>query len=765
MNPRAMVLATVALWPGAVFAGEPVASFDYLPTGNGHGLQIFDVQQNAITQFLERPYRYMRPHPEYPDGEGVIRRDLAFDTYFGVRAGEDSLWLSKQTPSDVGYVDESNIIRSAVTVGALATESLYYAPYGYDGNALVMVLRVTNTGDTTQPVTVYSVHNFKLGTPTNPDSPGDNSEAIAWSTDRGDSRETGPGGGTVTYVPVGGADIATCHADAWEAVDNGTEVPAQSSCNGTDQVQLFGKDLGAIPAGQSGTFAVAILYGDGDAEVERARWDAFAGDRDGAALIDDALSAWEDWRGPMPDGLSAAEARVWRQSEAVLRMGQVLEPYSELPKRKGHGMILASLPPGPWHIGWVRDATYAIVALAKTGHYAEARWALDFFLNAEAGLFSSYLSDVKYRISTVRYFGNGVEEADYSGHASRNVEIDGWGLYLWAARVYVEESGDTEWLTSKTRAGEVVYDVLRDEIAEALAINSEPSGMMIADASIWEVHWDHRQHFLYTTAAGARGLCDMAALSRQVGEMGDRDRYRDLSAKAVSAMRTYFTDDNQVLASSVERLAQGWGYLDGSVVEAFVWNLIAPDDPIATATIDAFDGLVTPVGGYKRIDGSGDPYDNNEWVFVDLRIAEQLLRMGRAERADELIDFVTAQAEVNHQLIPELYNTYADHGPIGAYTGAIPMVGYGGGAYMLTLLARAGYDTATDCGTAAPDDGDAGPGGDGDAGPGGEGDGDDPGGCGCRAGGSSPLAALLLTLALVGLRPRARRRRAGRCGT
>ena len=42
-------------------------------------------------------------------------------------------------------------------------------------------------------------------------------------------------------------------------------------------------------------------------------------------------------------------------------MGQVLEPNR--PGRKNHGMILASLPPGGWHTGWVRDAVYAIVAL------------------------------------------------------------------------------------------------------------------------------------------------------------------------------------------------------------------------------------------------------------------------------------------------------------------------------------------------------------------------------------------------------------------
>ena len=59
----------------------------------------------------------------------------------------------------------------------------------------------------------------------------------------------------------------------------------------------------------------------------------------------------------MPD-LTDLERRLWRQSEAVLRMGQVREAYTAT--RKNNGMVLASLPPGEWHSGWVRDAMYEV---------------------------------------------------------------------------------------------------------------------------------------------------------------------------------------------------------------------------------------------------------------------------------------------------------------------------------------------------------------------------------------------------------------------
>jgi MYXO-CTERM domain-containing protein len=425
-------------------------------------------------------------------------------------------------------------------------------------------------------------------------------------------------------------------------------------------------------------------------------------------------------------------------------MGQILEPYSTSPRRKNHGMILASLPPGGWHTGWVRDAVYAIVPLARTGHFAEAKKGLDFFLDAEAGRYPSFLNNVDYRISTVRYYGDGQEEADYSGHPTRNIEIDGWGLFLWAARTYVDQSGDVAWLDELTAEGDTVYEAIREGVAEALAANLEDNGMAIADASIWEVHWGNRQHFLYTTAATARGFCDMATLARRAGRTDDIERYRALSEDAVSAMRTHFIDSNRVFAGSLERLAQGNNYRDGATVEAITWSLIPANDPIALATLDALSYLVTPAGGYKRVEGSNDQYDTDEWILIDLRASSSFRRAGNHAKADQLLDWVTGQASVNFDLLPELYNT------------RIPMVGYGAGAYLMTLLDRGGLMEHSDCGEVDLEDyPDAGVIIGGDGGP------DDPGAddvgrtglaCVCASGRGGPgggEAVLLVAVALV----------------
>lgn len=741
---------------------DPVPSFRYLVTGNGHGFQVFDVSANAVKQYLERPYRYIKANPSNPDGDGIVRRNLAFDTYFGIKVGTGATWFGGRAPTEVGYVDQSNVIRSALATNGVLAESFFVAPFGYEGNALVMLLKVTNTSTSAQSVTAYSMHNFKMGSAPNPDSPDANSEAIAWDATSQTATETGPGGGVIVYAPVGGADVSSCNANAYATVSSGGTLTTTASCNGTDQKNAFAKDLGSIAAGEARWWGVAVLFdADGNSASAKTAWSTFLAGKTAEQLYTSVLAEMEGWRKPPAPGLSATETRIWRQAETVLRMGQIRESYSESPRRKNNGMILASLPPGGWHTGWVRDAVYAIVPLARTGHAAEAKMAIDFFLNADAGRYPSFLNNVPYRVSTVRYYGDGQEEADYSGAPTRNIEIDGWGLVLWAARTYVDYSADTAWLDSPTKKGDTVYEALKTGIADPLIANLESSGIAIADASIWEVHWGNRQHFLYTTATAARGLCDMATIARRAGRMDDVAKYRQIAAKVTTAMRQNFVDSNRVLAGSLERLAQGNNYRDGATVEAFTWSLIPADDAIATATLGAMSYLQTPAGGYKRVEGSNDQYDTDEWILIDLRASAAFRRAGNGPKADQLLNWVTAQASANYDLLPELYNTRTSSGQIGAYSGSIPMVGYGAGAYQMTMLDRVQLYEHSDCGEKDlgeyPDAGPVLPG-DGGTDNGVNGFGGRTGiACACQGGpGSTGNAVILAIVGLVVLRRRRR---------
>jgi uncharacterized protein (TIGR03382 family) len=738
-------------------AGDPVASFKFLVTGNGQGFQVFDVNANAVKQYLERPYRYLKANPANPDGEGIVRRNLVFDTYFGVKVGSTAKWLGGAAPDDVGYVDESNMIRSAVAVGGVETETFFVSPFGLQANGMVMLLKVSNTSSSPQQVTAYSIHNFKMGTASDPDAPGADGEAVMW--DGSSATETGPGGGAMVYVPIGGADASTCDGNAYSTVAAGGSLTTLVSCSGTDTKNAFQKNLGTLAPGATAWWGVAVLFdANGSTSAATTAWNTFLNGQAPDALYTAILAEFEQYRTPPAPGLNATETKVWRQTEAVLRMGQIMEPWSDSPRRHNTGMILASLPPGAWHTGWVRDAQYAIAALSRTGHSDKAKAALNFFLNADAGRYGSYLGNVNYRISTVRYYGDGQEEADYSGQPSRNIEIDGWGLFMWAARTYVDASGDTGWLSEMTKKGDTVYDAIKNGVAEPLITNLESTGMTIADASIWEVHWGNRQHFLYTSAATARGLCDMATLAKRAGKTDDVARYKMYAQKAQDALKSSFIDSQNVLAGSLERLASGANYRDGATVEPVNWSLVAPTDSIATATLGAMSYLQTPAGGYKRVEGSSDPYDTNEWILLDLRSSAAFRRQGNGPKADSLLDWVTSQASVNFNLLPELYNTISSAGQIGAYTGSIPMVGYGAGAYELTMLDRVQLYEHTDCGDKDlgqyPDAGPVLPTG-GDAGAGGGSFTGRTGvACACQGGGSPGDLTVFLLVGLLAVRRR-----------
>ncbi|HEY3807931.1 MAG TPA: glycoside hydrolase family 15 protein [Kofleriaceae bacterium] len=753
-----LALAFVVAIARPAYAVDPVPSFTYLVTGNGFGFQVFDASMNAVKQYLEHPYRYLHADPNNADGEGIVRRNLVFDTYFGIRVGSSQTWLEGVTPGQTGYVNQTNVIRSEYAYNGADTESFFISPYGYPGNAMVMLMKVTNTSASPIAVTAFSIHNFHMGTATDPDSPGADGEVINY--DGTNATETGPGGGVMVYAPIGGADVSNCGTTAFATVQGGGSLTQATSCSGTDQVQAFQKSLGTIQPGAVAWWGVAVLFdGSGTASIPETAWQTFLAGRTADKLYSDVLAEWDAYRTAPPAGLSDVETATWRQAEAVLRMGQITEPYVDSPRMKNYGMMLASLPPGQWHTGWVRDGTYATVALARTGHSQQAKDSLNFFLNADAGQFGSYLDNVDYQISVVRYFGDGLEESDFSGQPTRNIEIDGWGLYMWAARQYVDASGDTAWLNEMTEKGTTVYDEIKNGVAEPLAANLEPSGIPTADTSIWETHWANRQHWLYTAATAARGFCDMASLALNAGQMDDVTRYQGIAQKIMAAIPAAFADRQNVLAGSVEELGTGMNYHDGSTVEAITFSDLDPSGAVASSTLNGLSYLVTPAGGYKRLEGSTDEYDTDEWILIDLRASDAFRRAGQTAKADQLLDWVTSQAGVNYNLLPELYNTVSSSGPIGAYTGSIPMVGYGAGAYQMTLLDRAGSYEHTDCGQYTSSN-------EPDAGLPGGGPGSSSGGatndrtgvaCACNGGpGSGPTAVLIGLAGLVVLRKRKR---------
>src|SRR5258708_5124747 len=184
-------------------AQAPQRTWNFLTTGNGHGFQVFDSNQNKIVTFLEHPYRYLRAGAD-PKSDGIGRRNLAFDFYFGLKAGGGAGWLNAPSSAgDPSYVDQSNILLAPASLAGVNAESYFFAPFGLEANVVVALLHAPGASDG------YVIFNFHMGGGS-PDTPDANGESLGAGASQS-VRETGPGGGAMVYVPLAGADHEDCN--------------------------------------------------------------------------------------------------------------------------------------------------------------------------------------------------------------------------------------------------------------------------------------------------------------------------------------------------------------------------------------------------------------------------------------------------------------------------------------------------------------------------------------------------------------------------
>ena len=714
------------LLPAAVLAQPTVTD---LPVSNGFGAAAYSLETHKLTTFTGHLYASWNP--------GVDTVDWCYDVFFGLRAGGQNRWLSGVAEDSAGYLEGTGILKTVHSHQDLTIETYWFAPFALEMPVFIAAAMVTNTGSSAlADSAAFMLFNFHLGTG------GTGDESISWDAVRQAFVETGRAGApTAVYRALVPPDRhGATPENPYQLVEAGGEMVDVDSAGPADDVvagfQFNVPDDGILQPGESFWVGAAVALGDPQ------DLDAYLQGADPRQLMLDEVAFWDGWHASdvLPASLSADERRLARMALAWLKMGQVREP----PRDGGNpaGQILASLPPGQWNIAWVRDAAYAIMALAKSGHPQEAKDALRFFLNGQAGGYSAQVG-TDYGISVCRYYGSGLEWSD-ENQDGPNIEFDDFGLFLLSLQSVADQSFLTEaWPVASTGA------------ADVLVFLQEQSGLLKPDSSIWEHHWNGRQkHFTYSSAVGAAGLCRAAEMAEQMGDSQRADAYLDAALLLQAGIKDNLVDSNDVLAGNLEELTSGSGYLDAAVVEAFLFDVISTDDPVAAATFDELDAeLSLSTGGLKRNDDS-DWYDAQEWVMIDLRMSALAFMMGRTARGQELLDRITTLTDANLGLFPELFEAGTD-----TAAGAIPMAGFGAGAYLLALWAREDPQAPAFCQRTAEepdggaDDGGADAGGD-DAGiDAGADEGEvNPPGCGCGAG--SPGGLWLLGLALWRFRKR-----------
>ena len=710
---------------GVAAAVDPHPSYPKLVSANGHGVVVFTAESatGPTTGVLDRFSDHLYKAPSPTDAE---TRDLLYDSYFGLG---DSGWLTSLV--DDGYQAGTGIIEVDRSQGTLDIRELAFAPMGFEGPAFVHLLRIENEGTaSTTATTAWSLHNYHVGAEDG-DGVGNSQESIA--VGEGGIVEVGATTGLrMSILPLSTPTDWGC-TEVWARVNEGTPLAGDCEADGDDRVGALAWTVPALAPGEVAW--VGTLEAFGEAEAAKA-W--LAG-RDAETLVAEQESFWEGWLGagtPPEATLSADEQAVYDQALIFLKMAQVREagaPYGQIP-----ASFPASSPVGgfqhEWNITWPRGAAYAIRALTASGHHPEAQAALEYLVQpGKSGLYADYLAVDSYPVSVCRTYGDGTEWSD-EDDSGPNIELDDWGLYLWAFTEEVLASGDTAF--AETWATTVL-----DGLAEALAASVETDvGLIQADSSIWERHWNgNQQHFTYTSAWATRGLRAAATLADLLGDARGQ-AWRDLAETLAAGVGQELVDEAGVLAASQEQRLSGADYLDLAAVEAFNNGTLDNLGEVALASLSAWRaGLAVASGhGFRRND-DGDLYDEAEWVMVDLRLAEALRRACLEEEAAAIEEWITAQARANHDTIPELMDPES-----GDFAGPAPMMGFGSGLYVLMAQTRAEADA--DC-AAGPDDGgetDSGgeidSGGDGGTAPGDTADADDSGaspeakdGCGCAS--------------------------------
>lgn len=668
-------------------AVEPHRSMATLSSSNGLGAVVYDATAYKITEFLEHPYQ--------AQNATTTSRNFAYDSYPGLRVGSTGTWLDTVAPTLIEYLPGTGIIHTQRTLSGLGVDEYHFAPMGLVANASVMLVHVTENGGTL-PVDVYSLFNYQVGSGNPPAMTG---ETATYDASRDAFYLSGGSGIAMAFASI---PTSTHHGSTpnnpYGLLTSGSNLMDDAGSGGavTSAVEGFQTSLGTA-SGWAGWVTVLAADANGAGAVDKVR--TWLAGRTADKVLSDEQAGWAAWITPPPAGASTLEAALDQTSQAILRMGQVTETGAS------SGQILAAVTPGEWNISWVRDMAYSTVALVKSHHYAEAKAALAFQMNATVGGYQPYTAGtaggagVPYQISLCRYYGDGSEWSDSNANGP-NIEYDGFGLFLWALDQYVTASGDTAALTTW-------WPTIKAKVADVLVHLQEPSGLISPDSSIWEVHWSGQQrHFTYTTASAANGLCSASRLATKAGDTASATTYLTQGKQARDAMIQSLRAPGGVLAQSTEAIASGMQWLDASTIEAINWGLIDPKGHTADASRSAMlAGLVPPSGrGFMR-DQNGQYYDSQEWVFVDLRSARAFGLGGDTTFATSLFTWNTDQAAENFNELSELHDATNAN-----YAGAAPMVGFGSGAYLIALEDRGTTITPT-CGAFAVEPAVAGDGG------------------------------------------------------
>ena len=612
------------------------AAASHLVTGNGFGFAVVAPETGKATKFYAHPYSFMRPDPANPLSEGIETAN--FIQELGWSGGEAN------SPS-ADYLEDTHVVHVRRSDG----DGFFFMPFGLHRAALVI---------SWEPASALK-----------------GAWHVAWT--RAVASQT---------VVANGATIQLLKFEGLN--ESVVLIPL-----GPGHAKIADPKLWL---GSSDAWALLSIESDADVEQAVREFNNWRGGLSPRALVQREIDELERWRvKPSVQFKSENERHLWRQSEVMLRIAQSREPNRA--GRHGNGLIVASLPDGVWFTPWVRDMAWATVALARMGHPEEARAALMAYFNAQpTGKMRAETNGADYQISVVRYFGDGAEEPFFTMEGSTNIEFDDWGEALWVLGEYMKSYDDSALLTTPTWRGKL-YESARDYIVKPLIANMEKYGdglIVTADTSIWEERQKDKKHFAFSTAMAIVGLRDFAEVARRAGDEAAQKDALEHVALLEKGFAAAFIREGKLRGTLEGGVKND---IDGALLPIINFGVVQ-NPKVVRDTVDRMELLKVASGGYRRVRSTyTDPaifeywYERQEFLFVDLSLAELYRHWGRNAEADAMLKRIVDKAAADHDIIPEMYVALPCQlfpGKTGDPTGALPMVGYGAGAYVLHVLER-----------------------------------------------------------------------------
>ena len=224
--------------------------------------------------------------------------------------------------------------------------------------------------------------------------------------------------------------------------------------------------------------------------------------------------------------------------------------------------------------------------------------------------------------------------------------------------------------------------------------------IVAADTSIWEEHQKDKKHFAFSTAMAIVGLQEFAEIARRAGDEAARTEILSQVALLQKGFNAAFIRGGKLHGTLEEGIKND---IDGALLAIINFGVVT-DPAIVRDTVERMDLLKVDSGGYKRVRSNyTDPaifeywYEKEEFLFVDFSLAEVDRRMGRKAEAAAILKRIVDKAAADHDIIPEMYVAVPCKlfpGKMGDPTGALPMVGYGAGEFIVQVLNRETLESA-----------------------------------------------------------------------